>query len=196
MERDRRTEENSIVTKGGIMRKTSIVFVIMALVIFSVAAFGANHKYVGADKCKMCHKTAKQGNQFGIWQASAHAKAYATLAGDTAKAVAAKMEITDPQKSDKCLVCHVTAFGVADSLKDSTLTMAEGISCEACHGPGSDYKKISIMKDRAKAIEAGLIIPDEKTCVKCHNETSPTFKPFVYKERLAQIAHPIPKPTE
>jgi hypothetical protein len=177
--------------------KKSIVFaVILALAIFSLTAAGADFKYVGSEKCKMCHKTEKQGNQFGIWEASAHAKAFATLASEESKKIAAKMEIADPQKSDKCLVCHVTAFGVADSLKDTTLTLAEGVGCEVCHGPGSDYKKMSTMKDRAKAIEAGLLIPDEKTCLKCHNETSPTYKPFKYAERQAQIAHPTPKATE
>ena len=63
------------------MKKSIIVTVILALAIFSLTAAGANFKYVGSEKCKMCHKTEKQGNQFGIWEASAHAKAYATLAG-------------------------------------------------------------------------------------------------------------------
>jgi hypothetical protein len=49
------------------------------------------------------------------------------------------------------------------------------------------------MKDRQAAIKAGLVIPDEKTCVKCHNSESPLFKSFVYKDMWAKIAHPVPK---
>jgi Zn finger protein HypA/HybF involved in hydrogenase expression len=172
------------------------VLTTIAIVVLSVAiAFAgtATHKYVGVKKCQTCHKLAKYGDQTGIWQKSAHAKAYETLAGEEALAVGKKLGIENPQKSDKCLTCHVTAFMVPDSLKEATLTMEEGISCEACHGPGSDYKSMSIMKDRAKAIAAGLLIPDEKTCLTCHNDKSPTYKPFDYAKRVKEIAHPIPK---
>jgi len=72
------------------------------------------------------------------------------------------------------------------------LTMEEGVSCESCHGPGSEYKKMSIMKDREKAIANGLIIPEEKVCLVCHNEKNPFFKPFDYKERVTRVQHPIP----
>ena len=48
------------------------------------------------------------------------------------------------------------------------------------------------MKDKQKAVAAGLIIPDEKTCIQCHNDKSPTYKEFDYKKFYAKIAHPIP----
>jgi len=150
-------------------------------------------KYIGSDKCKMCHRTPKQGEQYKIWKNGPHAKAYETLANEESVKIAKKMEIDDPQKSDQCLVCHVTAFGVADSLKMETMTLEEGISCEACHGPGSDYKKMSIMKDHEKAVAAGLQVIDEETCTKCHNEKSPTYKKFKFEEAVKVIAHPIPK---
>jgi len=67
-----------------------------------------------------------------------------------------------------------------------------GVQCEACHGPGSDYKAISVMKDKAAAVAAGLIIPDEAMCKKCHNAESPTFTAFDYKTMYAKIAHPRP----
>ncbi len=164
----------------------------LVLAAFSLAASGP-HKYVGSAKCKTCHMTPKSGEAFPIWQKSKHAKAFEALATDEAKKIASSMGISDPQKSDRCLSCHTTAHGVPDSLKEATLTMAEGVGCEACHGPGADYKAMTIMKDRQKAIAAGLLIPDEKTCLGCHNEKSPTYKPFKYQEMLKNIAHPIPK---
>ena len=35
--------------------------------------------------------------------------------------------------------------------------------------------------------------PTEKVCVECHNEKSPTFKPFCFKERRAKISHMNPR---
>jgi len=171
-----------------------ILIVLLAALILSLPLWAAGpHKFVGSDKCKICHNTAKQGKQYTIWQSSAHARAFATLASEEALKIGQQMGIENPQQSDKCLSCHVTAFGVADSLKEATLTMAEGVGCEACHGPGSDYKQMSIMKDREKSMAAGLLMPDEKTCLGCHNDKSPTYKPFNFEERAKQIAHPVPK---
>ena len=43
-----------------------------------------------------------------------------------------------------------------------------------------------------KAEDVGLLTPDEKLCVGCHNEESPTYKEFKYKEAWAQIEHKVP----
>ncbi len=43
-----------------------------------------------------------------------------------------------------------------------------GVQCEACHGAGNDFKKMSIMKDRDAAIANGLVIPTQATCDGCH----------------------------
>ena len=99
----------------------------------------------------------------------------------------------DPQKADECLRCHVTAFGVKKELIDPTCTYEEGVGCEACHGPGSEYRKLAIMKDHDKAVAAGLIEQTEKLCIKCHNKESPTYKPFNFEEDVKKIAHPNPK---
>jgi len=135
-------------------------------------------EYVGAKKCKMCHK-----DEHASWMETKHATAYNVLK-------------PEDKKKDSCVVCHVTGLGVAD-------TLFEGVQCEACHGPGSLYKSPKIMskskykKDRETqhklALEAGLIIPDEKTCVGCHNKKSPTFKSFDYKTMKVKGVHALPK---
>ena len=153
----------------------------------------AKSQYVGVQSCaKICHKTAKQGEQLKIWEASKHANAYATLATPAAKEIAAKMKIADPQKADECLACHTTAHGVAADLKGAKFSHEEGVGCEACHGAGSLYKKRTVMKDREKAVAAGLVIPNKETCLKCHNEESPTYKEFDYDARVKTIAHAKP----
>ncbi len=157
----------------------------------------ADFQYGGVITCKPCHLTPKSGAQFKIWSTSAHAKAYETLKTPAAKEAGKKLGIDDPATSDKCLKCHVTAHGVDAKLKGPKLTLEEGVSCEACHGPGSAYKGQKLMKDiydgKVDGAKYGLIEPTEEVCVKCHNKESPTFKGFNYKEMAAKIAHPVPK---
>jgi len=154
-------------------------------------------EFVGVKKCKTCHKKEEDGNQFGVWEASAHAKAYETLASDEALKIAKGKGIDNPQTASECLECHVTAFPVMGDIANQKITLEEGVSCESCHGAGSDYYKKSVMEAiAAKETEpasVGLVIPDEATCKTCHNEKSPTFESFDYKEMYKKIAHPKPE---
>jgi hypothetical protein len=139
------------------------LFLLMSAVVLCISfASAEDFKYIGSAKCKMCHNKADKGEQYNKWASSVHAKAMASLKGDEAK---------DP----KCLKCHSTAAG-ADQALVATITVAEGVSCESCHGPGSAYKVATIMKDQKASLAKGLILPDEKVCKKCHNEQSPHYK--------------------
>jgi hypothetical protein len=162
---------------------------------WAIAAYAAEpaHNYVGAEKCKMCHNSPAKGAQFTKWTESKHSKAYQTLASEEAKKIAAAKNIPDPQKADECLRCHVAGHGAPAAKLTDKYKVEDGVSCEACHGPGGDYWKMDVMKDKAKAQAAGLVIPDEKTCTGCHNQESPTFKGFDFKEAHAKIAHPNPQ---
>lgn len=154
-------------------------------------------EYIGATRCRMCHRTEEQGKQYDLWLESPHAKAYATLASAESKKIAAEKGIADPQKSGECLSCHVTAYGVDAQYLGSKYSVEEGVSCESCHGAGGDYQKKSTME----AISAGtldgktvgLVHPTEALCKTCHNEKSPTFKAFNFATASKQIAHPTPK---
>ncbi|HZL85128.1 MAG TPA: cytochrome c family protein [Candidatus Krumholzibacteria bacterium] len=153
----------------------------------------AEHKYIGVKKCSMCHKAEAKGNQFGQWQASKHAKAFETLAGAKALAIAKEKGLAKPpQESPECLKCHVTGYGKAAELFDATFAKTDGVQCESCHGPGSDYQNMKVMKDRAASVGAGLVIPDEKTCTVCHNAESPSFVGFDFKKQWALVSHPNP----
>jgi hypothetical protein len=161
----------------------------------------AKFDLIGAKKCGMCHKAEPKGNQMGKWEASAHAKAFEVLKSDQAKAVAATKKLAKaPHEAPECLKCHVTAFPVMASLATAKITLEEGVSCESCHGPGSEYSKMATMKaitagtQDAKAV--GLQKIEAAVCQKCHNEESPTFKGFKYEEMVAKIAHPYPKGTK
>lgn len=154
-------------------------------------------KYGGVITCKSCHFSKKSGAQYKIWKAGPHAKAYETLKTEKAKEAAAKLGIEDPLKSEKCMKCHVTAFGVDASLKGPKLKVENGVGCESCHGPGSAYKGRKVMKDiyagKVDGAKYGLVIPTEETCVKCHNEENPSHTEFKFEDMEAKITHSIPE---
>ena len=154
-------------------------------------------KFVGATKCRTCHRKPETGEQYPIWEASAHANAFNTLGTDEAKAIAAEKGIDNPQTSTECLECHVTGYNADAAMLDTKYDKAEGVTCESCHGAGSDYVKKSTMtaitKGEIDGATVGLVTPDEALCITCHNERSPSFEGFDFAERSAEIAHPIPE---
>jgi hypothetical protein len=164
-------------------RKIAITFlaavVLATMAVVPSLAEEVQHEYVGNSKCKMCHKGENKGMIWERWLGTRHALS---------------METLDPEKGENdnpdCLKCHVTGFGepTGYNVEEPNEDLAS-VGCEACHGPGSDYKKMSVMKDREQAVAAGLVIPTEETCVRCHNEESPTFKGFDYKEALIKGTH-------
>ena len=71
--------------------------------------------------------------------------------------------------AEKCAkMCHKVQLESWSASKHATAK--EKTECETCHRNGGDYNKLAIMKDPAKAKEAGLIAkPDMAGCTaKCH----------------------------
>jgi hypothetical protein len=129
------------------------------------------HQFVGAKACKMCHK--KDGIT-DSWAATVHA-----IAWDSLSAADKKNEALKP------------FYTTGTTAEGEVLT---GIQCEACHGAGADYKKMSVMKDKAAAIAAGLVMPDAKVCANCHNEKAPgklgaTAKDFSFEKAKVKGVH-------
>ncbi len=180
------------------MKKTGLLIllaVFSATLILSWVAVSAQDapSIIGVDKCKTCHKSEKKGNQYQKWLDSKHSGAFATLANEASLALAKEKGIEDPQKAEECLYCHTTAAFLKAPLDAAgKYTDAEGVGCEACHGAGSLYKSMKVMKDLEQATANGLLAVTEETCTKCHNENSPTFKGFDYAARSAEVAHPYP----
>jgi len=182
------------------MKKLISLMVLIVGIVYVVSnLLAADAQYVGTAKCKMCHMSKKRGNQYGVWKSNKHADAFNVLATEEAKAVAKKAGIEgNPQEAVKCLKCHVTAYEAPASAKASTLTLEEGVGCEACHGPGSLYKSIKVMKALTAGTQDAEAVAfqeggDEANCKKCHNEESPTFKALDFAEALKLIAHPVPE---
>ena len=91
---------------------------VIVLLVLSMIAFAQDKpEYVGASKCKTCHKAEKNGAQYPTWQSKKHAKAYESLKTDEAKKKAEVMGVKDPLKDEKCLSCHTTAYGAKNVAK-------------------------------------------------------------------------------
>ena len=159
------------------MRKVSLILLLAFTMVAMMAMFAnaADAVYVGAKKCKGCHKT-----QHASWGETAHANAFGLLSAEE-------------QKDPKCVGCHTTGT-------DKTGAVLEGIQCEACHGAGSGYKSAKIMSKKKwkadpegqlkLAVEAGLLTPTVETCKKCHTaEGNANFKEFKFEEAKGKV-HP------
>lgn len=174
---------------------TMVIILILGFAL-TLSAQEKEFKYVGVKKCKTCHSMKKIGKQYQIWSENRHAKALESLGSEESLAYAAENDIEDPTTDPQCLNCHSTAATVDKALLTETITVEEGVSCESCHGPGSEYKSMKIMKDHEASLANGLILPTEEVCVTCHNEKNPFHKPFKYEEAVKKISHPIPPDEE
>jgi hypothetical protein len=162
-------------------------FIPILIVVFAVAtlmtASSQDFTYVGSAKCKTCHKSEKRGQQYPLWEARKHSKAFAALTSDKAKEFSPDTPAAD---NPKCLKCH----GPVEGFKE------EGVNCEACHGPGSAYKKLSVMKDHAKSVAAGMTdykSQDDikKQCLECHANAHEAA--FDFAAAWEKVKHPVPE---
>lgn len=172
------------------MKKALLIAIIAISIIFIASLFSQEFTYIGAGKCKICHKTEKQGQQFPIWEESKHSKTSSALSSPDAGARAQEMGVENPAESPKCLKCHAPLFEKAADFKE------EGVTCEVCHGPGSAYKKLSIMKSREESVANGLTVKDspelrKKFCSTCHENAH--GQPFDTEASYEIIKHSVPE---
>jgi hypothetical protein len=103
--------------------------------------------YVGIEECTTCHQEERE-----VWDATAHARAYATLV-DGFK-----------EYNLECVGCHVTGYGKPGGSTVTHNELLRDVQCETCHGPGSLHAK--------NPDKPGLVTrkPDPRSCVEqCHH---------------------------
>ena len=168
-------------------RITYFTAVIGAGIFIASGTFGQEFVYVGAQRCKTCHRSEQRGKQYILWENSRHAKSYEVLFTDSAQEQAKKQNLEKhPSESPECLKCHGPLNETAPEIK------AEGVTCEVCHGPGSGYKKISIMKNKEEAIKNGLIVYESAEDIKTKCRTCHQSETFDFDSSWEKIKHPIP----
>jgi YVTN family beta-propeller protein len=189
-------------TKRG-PRTAGPALLIVAVLWTLVRARGAEEKrqpvYVGARVCAQCHHEKAGGDQYSRWLLSRHSQAYAVLAKPEAKEIARLSGIpVEPQESPMCLGCHATGADAEPWEKDPTFYVQDGVQCEQCHGPGSEYSDAKVMMDRQAAMMAGLKMPSKEDCMSCHNVKG-SHVAVHHKPKLdmdvawKMVAHPTPE---
>ena len=166
--------------------KLFVAFIALAFIFCCSSSAFAERKFTSVKMCGACHKGEKNHNVFEKWQSTLHSKAYETLKSAKAIEIGKKKGIAKPEEDAGCLSCHATNGGTGAGVKKE-----EGVTCEACHGAGSEYMSKPVMQNRALALTKGMIIAkDADHCKKCHNSKSPTYKAFAFAKEWEKIKHP------
>jgi len=155
--------------------------------------------YVGSRACGRCHEGRAAGNQYSHWLLTAHSQAWATLATPEAKIMARLSGLLDdPQKAPICLGCHATAADSEKWERDPGFRVEDGVQCEKCHGPGSEYMDEKVMRDPEAARRAGLRKFTKRDCAVCHyvkgSHAAVLRRPQLdVDDAWEKLAHPVPK---
>lgn len=136
-------------------------------------------RYEGAESCKNCHL-----KEWESWKKTKMAKTFDRIALKESKEETTTEK--DPKcrtchDNPKCLSCHTTGFRLpggyrmpkeGDLILQKNAKEHEGVTCEACHGPGS--KHIAFQKGILdKDTQTFKSNPDAEVCAKCHNRRKP-----------------------
>ena len=109
-------------------------------------------QYVGVKKCRLCHLKEHKS-----WKKTKHASNFEVLIG---------AERSNPD----CVRCHTTGFGKPGGFVSEEKTPGmENVSCESCHGPGSEHVKAAKSAPDSGAWEKKINKTPQNACVQCHN---------------------------
>lgn len=111
------------------LRGTLIVGAVLAVIVLARPALAqqsaAPENVVGRETCRQCHQA-----EFAAWEHSSHnTKAWKLLDHPKAAEFAKALGVTDIKGASACTKCHGTQRREAGKL-----VIAEGNSCESCHG--------------------------------------------------------------
>jgi hypothetical protein len=149
-------------------------------------------KYTGPGSCASpsCHgsvqpraDTAVQQNEYSTWVIKdKHARAAAVLTNPVATRMAKMLGLERADNAPRCLACH--ALDAPEDERARTFDFTDGVSCEACHGPASNWLGSHTTRDKnagaagrdrthAQSVSVGmhdLRDPARRTenCLTCH----------------------------
>lgn len=101
----------------------------------------ATGRFVGAGSCAAaaCHGGAVErdpkGSEYSVWiQSDRHAVAYTTLFSRRSQEIVRKLGLKPAHTEKTCLACHSLAADASQTAAGRISVLADGVSCEACHG--------------------------------------------------------------
>lgn len=124
----------------------AIAALLLVLALLSARAPAADApaaRHLGVASCagSTCHGRQEptgavvRQDEILLWQnaasqAGAHSRAWAVLGAARGRAIAARMDIADPQAAPLCLGCHADPAPA----RGPRWRVSDGVGCEACHG--------------------------------------------------------------
>ncbi|MBZ5602985.1 MAG: cytochrome c family protein [Acidobacteriia bacterium] len=151
-------------------------------------------KYTGPGSCASpsCHGGVAPRSDTSVWQneystwvvKDKHANAYSVLTNPVATRMAKILGLKSADTAPKCLACH--ALDVPDNQRARTFDSMDGVSCESCHGPASNWLGPHTTKDSSKPenhqewVNLGMRdlrdpVHRTSTCLECHLGTKDKF---------------------
>lgn len=144
-------------------------------------------KYTGPGSCASpsCHggvqvrtTTSVQQNEYSTWVVKdKHAHAFAVLTNPVATRMAKILRIDKAEAAPKCLACHALSVPEADRAR--TFDSTDGVSCESCHGPASNWLGPHTTKGwtHERSMAAGMRdlrdpVRRAENCLTCHLGTA------------------------
>jgi len=168
----------------------------------SADANGEPSKYIGPGSCAAtsCHGSVKPvagsrilQNEYSTWIVKdKHSHAYQALTGEIGERIARILKLNaKAEEAPKCLACH--ALYTTPEQRGRPFELAEGVSCENCHGPASAWLGPHTTRDwpHEKSVALGMrdtrdVIHRTEKCLECHLGTK---EKFVDHEMIA-AGHP------
>lgn len=153
-------------------------------------------KFMGAGSCNAsgCHglldpkkrKFTILQNEYWLWEWNAgeqrnkldygHSKAFENLKTSESRQMAKHLGLKSPETEPRCLVCH--AVSVAESRRGPNYELAEGVTCEGCHGAAELWLGPHTRKDwdKKQGVEYGMfdtknLVKRAELCLRCHQGT-------------------------
>ena len=140
--------------------------------------------YVGVASCggTTCHGRSEgdgpvvRQDELMLWQdpssaAGAHSRAYEVLRDPRSQVIAQRLGIGEASRAPMCLGCHATPAGA----RGARFQLADGVGCEACHGPASGWlsSHYAVGGTHANNVSRGLIPLENPraraaVCLDCH----------------------------
>jgi hypothetical protein len=159
-------------------------------------------KTLGVASCSnsLCHGATEYWkgsnvlqNEYLTWhRTDKHARAYSVLLNEQSKGIAMKLGLAKPaHESDVCLDCHT--HNVPANRRGDKFVLADGVMCEACHGPAERWLRSHVEPSatHARNIAHGLYptgndIERARLCLSCHFGNAQKF----VTHRIMAAGHP------
>lgn len=156
----------------------------------------SSHEVLGPSGCS-CHI-----DQQNWWAGDAHNASALAILDESPRAVQIASNYGLSRREMKlgnrmCMSCHGTVVAGEESEE-----VYEGVSCESCHGPGSDYRSTHPAEKYAGSASKGMVQLEQASaradnCARCHHITDerllssghPSGAGFTLADRNAQIVH-------